>query len=229
MEERVRVTLDEIASTFSFEVDSVGGELERTVTEEGQLYIFAHLPHIDEAAPHDFIGGGLAMRASQTAIGIHPYLVRQACINGFVMARVLQEPPILLQELSTPDRLNFAIGQAVRMASSGDVFDFAMDRMRAAGQVPAFSGNFSIDLSLLLNRPFAREYLDRIMQRVSQENDDSAFGLANGVTSVARDLVHPEDRWQLEVLGGEIVVLAGRSVALPRSRPHGAELAAAHA
>lgn len=227
MEERVRVTLNELATAFAVEVVEVGGALQRSLSEEGRLYAFAHLPHMDEAAPHDFIGGGIAMRASNSAVGIHPYVVRQACINGFVMSRALEAPPILLRDFSTSEQLRFAIGQAVRMVSAESVFDFAMDRMRAARQVPAFSGNFSIDVTLLLNRPFAREYLDRIMQRVSQESDDTAFGLANGVTSVARDLVHPEDRWQLEVLGGEITMLAGRSLALPQSRPQGAELAAA--
>lgn len=211
MEERVRVSLEEIAATFNNEVAGVGGELERSVTEQGQLYVFAHLPYMGEVAPHDFVGAGVAMRAGKSAIGIHPYLVRQAWINGFVMARALQTPPILLHEYYAPVRLHYAIGQAVRVASAEDVFDFAMDRLRAARRVPAFAGNFSIDVSLMLNRPFAREYLDRIMQRVSQENDGSAFGLANGVTSVARDLVHPEDRWQLEVLGGEIALLAARS------------------
>lgn len=218
MAHRAKMTLDELGAAFASEVLEAGGELERSVKEEGRLYVCAHLPYLDDLGAGDFIGAGIAMRASRTAIGIHPYVVRQACITGLVLARVLDAPPILFQDFSSPESVEFAIGQAVRVCSARDVFDYAMDRLRSARRIPAFTGNFSIDVSLMLNRPFAREFLDRIMQRVSQEGDDSAFGLANGVASVARDLVHPEDRWQLELLGGEIAVLAARGAA-PDTQP----------
>ena len=55
-----------------------------------------------------------------------------------------------------------------------------------------------------------------IMRRFSRDRDRSVFGLANAVTSLARDQEDPEVRWRLEELGGGVLARIP-----PRTKPHG--------
>jgi hypothetical protein len=65
-------------------------------------------------------------------------------------------------------------------------------------------------LRRLLKRDFPEEpqLIPEIMDRFHAEDDRSAFGMMNAVTSLARDTDDPELRWRLEELGGAIA--AGR-------------------
>lgn len=225
MHDSERFSLDEMAAVFSCEVVEVDGEFQRSVTQDDCLYIHALLPQVAELAPGDRVQAGIALRANRRGLAIHPYLVREQSAYGFIMARVLQAQPLLLQDYAGPELVKFAIGQAVRVCSAGDVFDYAIDRLRDARRVPAFSGGFAIDVSLMLNRTPAKQQLARILQSVSREGDDSAFGLANGISSTARDLQDPEERWQLELLAGEVAVQAARSAPVDRAPTYPERLA----
>jgi hypothetical protein len=60
--------------------------------------------------------------------------------------------------------------------------------------------------------------LAEIMGRFFRDNDRTRFGLMNAVTSLARDTRDPDDRWELEQLGGDIgarLLLTPRPLELP--------------
>jgi hypothetical protein len=76
------------------------------------------------------------------------------------------------------------------------------------------------DLSLLRWMPWLSgrisQFFPVILRRFFRDRERSRFGLINAVTSVARDVRNPEHRWNLEQLGGAIIV--GRSPASPPDR-----------
>ena len=81
---------------------------------------------------------------------------------------------------------------------------------RAAAQVEA-----DMALQLLPTLPrwpqqMVAQVMRAIFQRFAADGDQSAFGLMNAVTSVARDTDDVEARWNLEVLGGSIPARLGR-------------------
>jgi hypothetical protein len=66
-----------------------------------------------------------------------------------------------------------------------------------------------LSLMPLLTRvsSFSPELALQVLERFSQENDRTRYGLMNAVTSVARDSREPVRRWELEELGGQMAVV----------------------
>lgn len=208
MGDRVDFKLDQFWSAFAFELAEVGGELGRTTKHLGRLYAYGVLPHIAEVAPNDFHTGGVAMRASPNRIWIHPYVVRQVCVNGAIMAQPIDADPIEVLEGATREFTSPAIGEAVRICSSPDTFRAGVQRISAAQSMAGFGPTHALDLFVRLSDQEAGRALRQILRRFTQVADRSAFGLMNAVTSTARDAGDPELRWQLELLGGEIAISA---------------------
>ena len=199
----------EILDTLVDEIALLGGTVP-DVADDGQLLFARALLATDtEVRPGDTISAGIAVRATASAIVVHPYTFRQVCSNGAIAAHALQSRSlerILSTEVFLPiydTAMTLSeFRDAVRACATPEAFETATSEMRSTSEVKA---DFVLQLLFGLARlpqHMVAHVLPQIYQRFDADSDRSAFGLLNAVTSVARDAHDAETRWSLEELGG---------------------------
>jgi hypothetical protein len=198
----------EIGEVFAEEVAEIGGTVSDRYDSGTLLLARSILPGLREVGRDDKVQGGVAIRATEAGIRVHPYLFRQICSNGAIMAQAVQT-----WQLARDQDTSFAgegplaeLREAIRACASDEAFAASADRMRSSREIQA-----DLELSLMsligrLPREVADQVLGPILDRFIEEADDSRFGLMNAVTSVARDTRDPRLRWRLEELGGGIPI-----------------------
>jgi hypothetical protein len=81
-----------------------------------------------------------------------------------------------------------------------------IERSAREGEAPA---PIPSTLALSLSQPSARhngDLVSGVIDQFQKEGDQSQFGLANAITAVARDVQDPGLKWDLEKLGGAVVL-----------------------
>jgi len=198
------VTTQDILEVFSEAIAERAGDVLDVFDDGGRFFARSILPRVEEARPRDRLQGGVAVRGSESEIWAHPYVFRQVCRNGAIMAQTLETRHVArLDELPREDA-DRLVREAVEVCCSNEAFSSAVDQIRSATEAQA-------DVMLALMSHVARlppgqreSLLAMIFDRFQTEGDASRFGLMNAVTSVARDTRDPELRWRLEELGGGI-------------------------
>jgi hypothetical protein len=211
-------TTQEFLEAFSEEVAGAGGKVTDTYQDEGRLFARAVLPTPREVAPGDKLQGGVALRATEQDVRIHPYVFRQVCRNGAISAESVQTRIVAREDAF--DVLP-QVRDAVRECCGDEAFALATSQMRAARDAEA---DLSLNLMPMLSklpRADAKRIVDDILGRFRRDKDRSQFGLMNAVTATARDTRDPELRWRLEELGGGIAARLR-----PGARPGGGEAVA---
>ena len=192
-------------------METAGGHVSDRFDDGTRLFLRAVLPDEREVRSGDRLRGGVAVRATQEEISVHPYVFRQVCSNGAIRAHATQSRRIERNVFSPGDvsEVEVTLREAVRACCLEDAFAGGVDEMRSSLE----SG---IDLALtmmpmmsrLLRAEPRRRIFKTILDRLFESRDTSRFGWMNAVTSVARDTTDPELRWRLEELGGGIPVAA---------------------
>jgi hypothetical protein len=196
----------EILATFEHEARELGGTVPDVYAEDDLLFARAVLPGAVEVRPGDRIHGGVAVRTHDTEILVHPYSYRVLCTNGAITAFAIGSRVVERVEVAAPSTVINAVLEelraAIRVCAAPAALDATVIAMRSAAQREA---DVMLQLMPMLPHmpPGMRASLVRtIVRRFEAERDASVLGLANAVTSVARDTTDPETRWRLEELGG---------------------------
>ena len=205
-------TTQEISALFTDEVRAIG--CVEQIHDDGAR-VFARAVHRRpvEIRHRDAVRGGVALRVMGDLVNVHPFVFRQVCTNGAIMVEALQSQRVRRVEVPAPSELVAAALDDVRTAiqACGDpaAFADAVDTMRRAARAPV---GMTIAMRYMLNeiRRVDAALLDEMFERLEREQDRSAFGLVNAVTSIARDTPDPERRWRLEELGGTLLSLIPR-------------------
>jgi hypothetical protein len=199
----------EIREAFEQEVLALGGTVPDVYAEGDLLFARAVLPAVADVRPGDRIHGGVAVRTHDTEILVHPYTFRLVCTNGAIAASTTGSRVVERVDLAAPTvEINAALDafrSAVRMSGDRAALDDSVRAMRSAA---ARQADVMLHMLPLLPHmpPGVRASLLRtIVRRFEGARDRSVFGLANAVTSVARDTGDPEIRWRLEELGGAML------------------------
>ena len=207
MRSRPRFTTASVLELFTSEINSRGGTVTDSFHDTQRLFARSVLDQLaDLVRRGDRFHGGVALRASETELWLHPYLFRVVCRNGAIIAQTLQTRHF---DISDDDEAVHSIREAVQACCAEEVFTDAVHHMRTAAESQV---DLALSLLPLLSRSAipAREQgklLFDIVNRFHADGDQSRFGLVNAVTSVARDTRDPELRWNLEEVGGNIAVL----------------------
>jgi hypothetical protein len=213
----------DIDATVVDELAFLGGTVSDRFDDGRRLFLRARLPMSDEVRPKDIVEGGVAVRTVGREIEVCPYLFRQVCKNGAIMPQVAEARRIELVDFSasteTIETVNDQVREAVRACSASDVFDHIARQVRAATSTEVTNDISQILHFLSLRRMLNADLIDEIVEAFLEEDDRSAFGLMNAVTSVARDQDDPEVRWHLEELGGGVPAMN-----FPHDRPGGSEV-----
>src|SRR5215471_2915635 len=79
--------MQEILEAFTEEVSARQGNVTETFHQPGQLFVRAVLPQTEEIRARDNVQSGVALRATDAAAWVYPYVFRLVCKNGAIMAR----------------------------------------------------------------------------------------------------------------------------------------------
>ncbi len=211
------LTTAHVQTFFTDEIEEAGGTVTDAFDDGDRLFVRSVLPPVAEVRPGDQVQGGVALRAEGGEVWVHPYVFRQVCRNGAIVAHAVQTRHVAYLASLPDEDAEEAIREAVRTCCSAEAF------ITATGEIRASVGA-EIDTVLTL-MPFlsrlrgqdTQRMLQGIFERFFRDGDRSRFGLMNAVTSLARDTRDPETRWHLEELGGGIPALR-----LPRLSPDAA-------
>jgi hypothetical protein len=198
------LTTAEIKSIFADEITAAGGTVSDTFDDGARLFTRSVLPWLRAIQPGDQVQGGVALRATEEEIWVHPYVFRQVCRNGAIVAHALQTQHVEGLDCLTPDEAVVAVRSAVQVCCVEEAFTTAADAMRSARATDADLGLNLLPFLSRLPAAVREQLLRDIMTRFTRDADSSRFGLMNAVTSVARDTADPELRWRLEEFGGGI-------------------------
>jgi hypothetical protein len=214
------LSTSEIATIFAEQIVAQGGRVTDTFDDGARLFLRAVLPAEQEIKSRDHVQGGVALRATEDDVWVHPYVFRQVCTNGAIIARATQTRHIEQSDVSDAfgqEELAGAIRDAIRDCCAPEAFETAADAMRSSVHSP-------IDIALAMMSMLSRleglglEVQKSMLQELMRVSDSSRFALMNAVTSVARDTRDPEARWKLEELGGAIPFEAEQTQVSKRQR-----------
>jgi len=224
------LTTREISVIFAEEITAAGGNVRESLEYGPCLYARSVLTAPREVRPGDRVQGGVALRATDEDIRVHPYVFRQVCTNGAIRAQAIQTRRIERGEFGgdSAAEVAFALREAVQACCSEEAFHQGVQEMRSALELDADAALMLMPMIARLPTKAAAEILESIMRRHvagrgrdrSPDRGRTRFSLMNAVTSVARDTRDPELRWRLEELGGSVPILrTSRPPAPHRARP----------
>jgi hypothetical protein len=207
------LTTAAIRVAFSEEVAALGGTVADVFDDGTRLFARSVLPKTREVLPKDRMQPGVALRATPAEIWVHPYLFRQVCSNGAILAHAVQSWQIENVELLGTEHAIAGLREAVRACAGDDAFVEPFEAIRSASERTADHILQLLPTLARLGPSASKHLMPYIIDRYLRDADRSRFGLMNAVTSVARDTRDPEVRWRLEELGGAI------GVELPSATP----------
>jgi hypothetical protein len=203
------LTTAEIKALFAEEINAAGGRVSDIFDDGDRLFVRSVLPSVREVRTADQLQAGVALRAGEHDVLVHPYVFRLVCRNGAIMAHAIQTRHVEVHEFTTPQECIEAVREAIQVCCDEEAFTGSFDEIRFAIQTPADMALNMLPMLSRLPTGAATEVFRSVAERFFQEADQSRFGLMNAVTSLARDTADPELRWRLEELGGGVP--AGRT------------------
>src|SRR5262249_41067780 len=113
MSSQFTLTTRGILEVYSAEIEDRSGRVLDFFDDGRRLFVRSLLPGVEEARPADGMQGGVALRGTDTEVWVHPYVFRQVCRNGAIMAHALQTQHVdRLDELPVADA-SAAVREAV--------------------------------------------------------------------------------------------------------------------
>src|SRR5262245_56388533 len=126
------LTMATILSSFTEQIESHGGRVTESIEDEGCLFVRSLLPYVANARPHDRFEGGVGLRANEGDVWLHPYLFRQVCRNGAIMAQSFHSVHLENLLLQPPEIAILQLREAVDECSSEQVFVQSIHQVRSS-------------------------------------------------------------------------------------------------
>ena len=99
------LTTATILTVFTDGVQDHNGCVTDTFNDGSRLFLRSLLPFVEEVRPDDRMQGGLALRATESGIWLHPFLFREVCSNGAIMAHSLKSCHLDFSQFATEDEV----------------------------------------------------------------------------------------------------------------------------
>jgi hypothetical protein len=199
------ISTREVCEVFADEIGAMGGRISDAFDDGERLFGRSILPDEREVRRGDPLRGGVAVLASDREVRVHPYVLRQVCSNGAIMAQSVRTRRIELPaDEDAHDRVLDEVREAIRACGEPGAFAEGAREIRSSIDREA---DFALTVLPMLDRlPEAVRVsmMGLIAGRFFGAADRSRFGLMNAVTSLARDTTDPDLKWRLEVIGGGI-------------------------
>jgi hypothetical protein len=196
----------DILTEFTEAVAARGGTVTESFDDGERLFARSTLPDVKPVKPGDGFRRGVAVRATDTDVWLHPYLFRLVCTNGAVVAQTLTSRHLSNVGDHSPEVVAEFVRDAVQVCCDGRVFEQTLDHVHTAAET-------EVNVALTLMPLFSRfptgahpHLLSQILQQLFPGDRHTRYDLMNAVTATARDTRDPQTKWDLEELGGQIAV-----------------------
>ncbi len=199
------LSTQEIHTLFIEEISDAGGVGSDTFDDGQRLFCRSILPWVADVRLHDEMKGGVALRATDCEIAVHPYLFRTVCQNGAILAHAIQTRQVENSDFRLREVVTGELREAVRTCCQEGVFTEAAQEVRLTVHREVDVVLMMLPFISRLPSPRGADILRQIASRFLKDPARSQFALANAVTSVARDTHDPELRWRLEEFGGGLL------------------------
>ena len=197
------LTLRDIKTVFTAVIEGAGGRVSDAHDDGARLFMRSILPWDCEVHPGDRLHAGTALRATDREVWVHPYVFREACTNGAIVAEAIHTRYLARLDDRPREAALAAVHEAVCTCSEGEAFADAAKKMRSACAQDATDA-VNILMAIARFEDLGDDWRSLILDRFFSGADSSQFGLINAVTSLARDTRDPKRRWRLEELGGAL-------------------------
>ena len=209
---RENLTTDQVLEVFTDELDSLGGKVTDIFDDGRRLFARSVLPVSDNVRAGDEIHAGIALKFTDEQICVYPYTFRQVCRNGAIQSKSVGSLTIEGLDYLAPHFVLQSIREGIDACSAPEIFHDTMNQIRTVA-------NHELDMALDLmtfisshSGVLGRDLAAQILQGLFQQKDKTQFTLANAITAVARDTKDPQQRWNLEELGGGLLIAASPKV-----------------
>jgi hypothetical protein len=198
------LTTFDVRSIFAEEVTALGGMVSQTFDDGARLFARSVLPGTFEIKRGDGVQGGVAVKATDQGIWVHPYLFRLICKNGAIWAKALQAREISDLNRLDPEVAEAELREAIRACTGPEAFVLATNQMRSATTRDADILLRNLSLLTQLSHLGDQRVATMILRQYFADGDRTVYGLMNAVTAVARETPDPDLKWRLEEFGGGI-------------------------
>lgn len=193
------VSTDALLELFQEAIDELGGRVSDALNDGRRLFARSVLPTEERISGDDVVKPGVALRCTDDAAEVRPYVYRVICRNGAILAFSGHGRSV---PVASPLHEADAVRQAIHAAAAPETFHGFVQAMRESRRhrpdpellMVAFGRRGGFDQGVVLD----------VLERFRKEGDLSLYAMANAVTSLARDTRDPVQRWDREVLGAKI-------------------------
>ena len=112
----------EIRDIFAAEIAHAHGVVSETFEDGERLFTRSLLPSVADVRPNDKLQGGVALKATEREICLHPYLFRLVCKNGAIRAHAIQTRRIDLSDVLLPEIAAESLREAVSACCTKEAF-----------------------------------------------------------------------------------------------------------
>lgn len=193
---------------------------------ETRLYIKALFPgRTAEVTVGDVVEAGVYIANSEVGAGaltVAPFVNRLICKNGMVVndskwrqqhvGRRITNADIKLSD-ETQQKLDAALLSELKdvmLATSGEIFDRTVEKMREATQGPQLKRPTAGVQLMGKSLGLLESETESVLERLMRAGDYSRYGALNAVTNLANDATTYDRATELEQLGGRILELPAK-------------------
>ncbi len=208
---------------FGATIASLGGTVLDAEDTGAAMYARAVLPEVADVRRGDMVQGGVAVRVVGGEAFVHPFILRQVCVNGAVrtyavgtrvIERVDAPPRVAAAQHGAIQSALDAFEDAVRQAAAPARFAEGVREMQSAIDIRATAAIERLRLRALLmalpEQGLAGELRRAMWPLLSRaltsgvDGDRSAYAFGNAITAAAREAANPAIRWAMEEYGAAV-------------------------
>lgn len=192
---------------FNDEVAARGGSLTEFSQDLDLIFARAVLPETKDVQPGDAIQGGVALKIwDQKGVWLYPYLVRHVCVNGAILTLPLEEVPVNLWLPQDTDSAVESLREAIRSCCAPSVFQKSVAEIQKAIDTPVLMFPELPQFMNALSVAMPASAFHDVLRTMREHRLLPVYELANQVTAIARETKSPRQKWDLEELGGGLLV-----------------------
>jgi hypothetical protein len=200
------LTTDKVLEVFTDELAARQGKVTDTFNDGRRLFCRSTLPQADQVRPGDGFHAGIALKATDEQICVYPYTFRLVCRNGAVRAQSVGSLVIEGVCELAPCSVLQSIREGIEACAAPEVFSDTMNRMRRATETQIDNVLNLLPMLSIFSQAGRTDLMSQILNVFFKEKNQTQYSFANAITAIARDTSDPQERWDLEELGGGLLV-----------------------
>ena len=201
----------------------MGAELHRADLTNSHMYIKAVLPYTHEEIHNgDTVIPGVIIQNSEVGAGafkVLPFMLREVCTNGMIGESVISKIHLgkkqdqgLIQyshetQMAENQTLWLQVRDVIRSTFDPVTFRKWVSQVRKGTEVEIHNPINAVN-NVIETFGINENLREDLLNHFSREGDMTQWGLANAVTRTARNMENPDKMIEMEIIGGNVAVMA---------------------